>query len=137
MQIDLRQDGGRLLRYLIVGGANFVLSWLLLWGFTALLHWPYLVSTAAAFVVALLFGHRRNRLFTFRATDQSYLPQLKRYAVTMLAALGLSVSLMWVLVDLGGIHYLLANFFVAVITALLSFWINSRWVFGSPPPRTR
>ena len=137
MRIDLRQDGGRLLRYLIVGGANFVLSWLLLWGFTELLHWPYLLSTVAAFVLALLFGHRRNRFFTFRATDQSYLPQLKRYAVTMLAALGLSVLLMWVLVDFGGIHYLLANFFVAVIVALLSFWINSRWVFGSPPPRTR
>src|SRR5262245_25146969 len=129
MQIDSspRRDGGRLLRYLLVGGANFLLSWSLLWLFTAVLHWPYLVSTVAAFCAALLFGHRRNRFFTFRATDQSYLPQLRRYSATMLAALGISVFLMWVLVDLGGIHYLLANFFVAVIVALLSFWINSRW----------
>jgi len=114
-----------------------MLSWLLLWCFTGLFHWPYLVSTVAAFLVALLFGHRQNRLFTFRSTGQSYVPQLRRYTVTMLGALGLSVLLMWVLVDLGGIHYLLANFFVAVIVALLSFWINNRWVFGSPRQRTR
>ncbi len=123
--------GGRLARYLLVGGANFLLSWSLLWGFTDIFHWPYLVSTAAAFLVALLFGHRRNRFFTFRATKQAYLPQLRRYAITMLAALALSVLLMWALVDLGGIHYLLANLFVAVLVALLSFWVNSRWVFGA------
>ena len=124
------QNGGRLLRYLLVGGANFVLSWLLLWCFTEFFHWPYLVSTVAAFLAATLFGHRRNRFFTFRATDQSYLPQLRRYTVTMLAAMALSVLLMWVLVEKGHIHYLIANFLVAVLVALLSFWINSRWVFG-------
>ncbi len=127
----LRRNGGRLLRYLLVGGANFLLSWSLLWFFTEFFHWPYLLSTVVAFLAATLFGHRRNRLFTFRATDQSYLPQLRRYAMTMLAAMALSVFLMWALVDLGGIHYLLANFCVAVIVAMLSFWINSRWVFGS------
>ncbi len=113
-----------------MGGANFLLSWSLLWFLTAVFHWPYLASTVAAFLVATLFGHRRNRLFTFQATDESYLPQLKRYLVTMLGAMLLSVFLMWLLVDLGGIHYLIANFGVAVVLALLSFWVNRRWVFG-------
>jgi putative flippase GtrA len=127
---SLPRQGGQLLRYLLVGGANFLVSWSMLWCFTALFGWPYLVSTAVAFLATTLFGHRGNRFFTFRATDQSYLPQLLRYAVTMLSVLALSLLLMWVLVEGLGIHYLLANVGVAVILAVLGFWVNSRWVFA-------
>jgi putative flippase GtrA len=136
--VPLPWQSSSALRYILVGGTNFVLNWSLLWCFTAVLHWPYLVSMVAAFLLTALYGHRRNRFFTFRATEQSYFPQLQRYTVTMVASLGFSMLLMWVLVERVRLHYLLANLCVAAIVALLSFWINSRWVFGterdSSPP---
>jgi putative flippase GtrA len=109
----------RLVRFCTVGGACFLLSWSLLW-----------LGTDIAFALVALFGHSGNRIFTFSATQQAYFPQLQRYVLTTIASLGLSLLLMWLLVEFGRFHYLLANGFVAAIVALLNFWANRIWVFG-------
>lgn len=132
MPIDsLVRQGGRAFRFAIVGGVNFLLTWSLLWCFTGLLHWPYLLSTVVAFMLGTLLGHRGNRSFTFRAGDQAYFPQLRRYTLATLSTLGLSLLMMWVLVELCAVHYLIANLCIAAILAGLSFWMNSKWVFGA------
>lgn len=126
---SLLERGAPALRFAIVGGANFLFSWVLLWCLTGLLHWPYLLSTAVAFILGTLLGHRGNRSFTFRAGDQAYLPQLARYALAMLTTLALSLLIMWVLVDIAGLNYLVANAFVALGLAAFNFLMSSRWVF--------
>jgi putative flippase GtrA len=125
----------QILRFGIVGGSCFLISWSLLWVGTELLALPYLVSTAAAFAAVALFGHGGNRTYTFKAGDQAYLSQLGRYVTLTLISLALSLLLMWLLVEMARVHYLVANVCVAILMAALNFIVSRIWVFGCPQVR--
>ena len=55
--------------------------------------------------------------------------QLRRFIIVGAAASGVQMALLWLLVDVGGVNYLLAATVSIELTILLSYVLNNAWTF--------
>lgn len=114
-------------RYLLIGGATFLLDFALLWLLADLLHLPAGWSAAVAFLAITVFNFLGQWRVTFGATSSGR-GSLARYLLLLLANTLLTV----VAVELS--ERMLGHFAVGkvVISALIVLWnypIMDRWVF--------
>jgi len=128
------------LRYLLVGLWNTVFGY----GLFALLvatvgaHIHYLVLLVAATVIAILNAFVFYRAFVFRVSGQVLL-DLARFSVVYLVALAVNIAALPLLVEVAGLHVLIAQAFVAAGTVAASFVAHRSFSFRrvSTSPRSR
>ncbi|MBI1904970.1 MAG: GtrA family protein [Rhodocyclales bacterium] len=94
-----------------------------------------LAGSVAGFLLGALVNYLLNRNFVFRS-DRQHVEALPRFLA--IAAIGLcgNALLMYALVDLTGVHYVLAQ---VITTCLLLCWhyaANALWTFAAHPGRT-
>ena len=70
-------------RYLLVGGSNTVLGWVLGFLFTHLLHMGFWASSAVSMVIGSAYSYLLNRAFTFRAGDIPHKKALPRFVLNI------------------------------------------------------
>jgi putative flippase GtrA len=119
----------RPVRFLLAGGACYLLNLLVLYFCVASLGLHYTVGTAVSFVVVAVFGHFLNRRLTFRSSA-AYPAELARYAATVAAQALAGLGLVIVFVERGGIPYLWANLLAAALLTSVSYLLQRAWVFG-------
>lgn len=117
-----------LLKFSVVGLSGYVVNLavyvLLLKG--AGLH--YLPAAACSFVVAVSNNYLWNRLWTFRSSRGHVYYQGMRFLVVSLAALGLNLAILQLLVGLGA-GKILAQAIAIVLVTPFSFSANKLWSF--------
>jgi len=57
--------------------------------------------------------------------------QLRRFVAVGVLAAGLQLSLLWLFVDVGGLHYLLGALISIELTIVFSYVLNNAWTFRS------
>ena len=67
--------------------------------------------------------------------DNRYL--LARYATAGLASAVLDFSVLFILTDFGGFHYLISASIAFALAATLNYWINRHWTFKSSGQRRK
>ena len=90
----------------------------------------YLPAAACSFVVAVTNNYLWNRLWTFRSSRGHVYHQGMRFLVVSLAALGLNLAILRVLVGLGT-DKILAQAVAIVLVTPFSFSANKLWSFRS------
>ncbi len=128
--IFLRLTQSKIARYLISGGIAAFVSLGLLYTFTDILGIWYLLSSMLAFIFAFFVSFLLQKLWTFKNThthDTSR--QFFLYLATALAGLLVNTIFMYILVDIFGVWYMLAQIFSSGIIAAVTFFIYGNVIF--------
>lgn len=70
-------------RYLLVGGSNTVLGWVLSYIFPHFLHLGFWATSMLSMLIGGVYSYLLNRAFTFRAADIPHKQALPRFALNM------------------------------------------------------
>ncbi len=117
------------LSFSLVGGLCFLFSLALMLLFVEALNIPYLPATVLTWICANLLSFVANKQLTFRTHRKFWKNEIIRYYLIMSANLGISVLLMFVMVDLLHLHYLLSSIFMAGLMLCINYLAHKNWSF--------
>jgi len=121
--------------FLIVGGINTVVGFLIFAGFLVLLgKQRYLVALVCSHVVAVLIAFVLYRFVVFRVRGH-VLADLWRFETVYLSALAVNLVVLPVLVELAHLPVLVAQAIIVLVTSLMSYLGHKHYSFrrtGSP-----
>lgn len=121
-----------LIRYIQSGSAAAAVDLSLLYVFTDILGWWYLLSATVAFIFALVVSFLMQKFWTFRNKERSggvMAFQGSLYVTIALVNLGLNALLMYFFVDVVGLWYLLSQVISAILIAFSSFFVYRHFIF--------
>jgi putative flippase GtrA len=124
--------GGRVARFLLVGGASAGLDVGLLVGLRELLGVPVPVATTVAFFTALVFNYSLHRAWTFASADRPAAPwarALGPYAVLVVANWVATLAIVTGSTAVG-VPYAVGKVVAVAVIALCTFVAYDRWVFA-------
>jgi glycosyltransferase involved in cell wall biosynthesis/putative flippase GtrA len=124
------------LRFCLVGAFSVGLNLALLALLVGQLGLPYLVACLVSFFSINAIGYLLNKAFSFQLGAAPKLGEAGRYFAVMGLSLALNLCLMYLLVEIGGIHYLLASVAVSAVLALLNFVAHAVFSFRLPRERS-
>jgi putative flippase GtrA len=115
-------------RYALVGLANTIIYFSLLWFFLDWNIFSYAVSVGLAFGIAMSFHYLANKYFTFESHSRSF-GELVRYF--SMAAVNYCVSLItvWFCLDIISVSTFFASVISSFIVIVLGYFIAFFWVF--------
>lgn len=120
----------RRMRYLLVGGFNTVVGYsvfaLLYWALNPWVH--YLVLAVMSHFLAVINSFLTQRQWVFRDRGPRW-PAFVRFNLTTLSALAFGLVAMAVLVDLLGVHPLLAQALVILLSSVGLYLLHRRYTF--------
>jgi putative flippase GtrA len=115
------------LRFALVGGVSLAADAGSLFLFHGVLHIWLALATAMAYGVAFVVNFGLNRAWVFK-TNGSMAAQLRRYVALVMANLAVTVLAVQGLV-LATMPYMEAKLAVAVVLAIVNFFVSRRWIF--------
>lgn len=133
--IILRLVGDERVRFIIVGGINTVVGYVLfaLFELTVGHAIGYLGSLYASYAIAVCFAFVLHRSFTFRiAGSQNVAAEFIRFASVYMVALAINTVALPILVELARLEPLVAQAIVVVVTTLLSYFGHKMFSFRRP-----
>ena len=112
----------QIVRFGIVGVIAFVIDYTVLLVLTEVCNIHYLVSSAVAFLVSVIFNYILSITFVFE-TDKSKSKgtQFGLFAVMSAGGLGINQLMMWLLSDLMFIPYQLSKFLATAVVMVYNF----------------
>jgi putative flippase GtrA len=109
--------------FLLVGAANTAIGflWFIFFLYTIGLYWGYMAALIFAHVAAVLCAFVLYRRFVFQVRG-NVLRDLARFEAVYLVALGVNALLLPFFVEVGGLHPLLAQAFIVLVTTFISYF---------------
>ena len=108
-------------RYLACGAATAALDAV----------WYYIASLAVVFPITFFTGFWLNRNVAFRSVDVRTLPQMLRYALTVVGSIALNYICMKVLVEYFGVWATPSKMITTLICAVYSYLAGCYYTFTS------
>lgn len=121
-------------RYLLVGGASFLIDFGLLALLYAALAWPLWIATGTAFLTSFVFNYAMQRSFSFGSTEK-HVSTLVKYLVLLAFNTVATIAIVWLL-DLGGLGWGVGKVAATLITTGWNYFAFKYWVFRSPRAAT-
>lgn len=116
------------MKYALVGLSNVTIDFVIYAALVWLGLW-YPAAKVASFVVATVNGYTLNRLWTFRAGAHRG-EVLTKYVTVQISCLGVNLTLLVALVEIAGLHQVIAQAVALPAVALASFTAQRLWTFG-------
>lgn len=118
-------------RYLFVGGAAFLADWGILY-LLVLYGLHYLAAAAFAFIVGLLVNFFISKKFIFTQDPEKMgrFSEFLSYGVIGLAGLLLTEIFMYLITDVGGLHFMLSKIIVAAIVLMWNFIARKKFIYN-------
>ncbi|MFD4423050.1 GtrA family protein [Agromyces sp. NPDC058484] len=127
--------GHSAVRYLIAGGAAFLVDLGLLALFHRVFGWPLWLATGLAFLISFFFTYTVQRLFAFTSRSPHGIAMLK-YAA--LVAFNTAASVLIVAsVDLTGAGWVVGKVVATVAMTIWNYFAYRYWVFAADPRESR
>ncbi|MCI4658403.1 GtrA family protein [Cryobacterium zhongshanensis] len=120
-------------RYLVVGGASFIIDFGLLALLFQVFDWPLWLATGTAFLTSFVFSYFMQRAFSF-SSESPHASTLAKY-LTLLAFNTLATIGIVALVDLTGWGWGAGKISATVITTAWNYFAYRYWVFSAPTGR--
>ena len=117
-------------RFVLVGGACFVLDYGLLYVLTEYVGLYYLLSAGISFSVSVFVNYWPCLACVFRGADAQTRRAKMLFFGSSIAGLGLNQLLMWLLVDCAHIYYMIAKLIAAGIVMVWNYVLKRRAVLG-------
>lgn len=128
----LFQKHRELILYVFFGGLTTLVNWGSYWLLADVLGLPYLVSTAAAQILSILFAYVTNRIWVFesKVTGLGGIAlEMGKFFGARAASFFLDLGLMYVGVDLLGINDKWMKLASNVIIIIVNFFLSKLFVF--------
>ena len=123
---------GEFVRFLTVGGVCTALQYLILIALVSTAATDTAVASSIGFSFSALLNYQLNRRYTFRS-DRSHRQAAPRFLIVLGVGLLLTYSLMQMLANGIGLHYLLAQVGTTGVVLIWNFGINRLWTFPAQP----
>jgi putative flippase GtrA len=120
----------RLLKYLLVGGSDFVLHTFILWLFLRKIFMQEQVGITVAYIISIAYHFLFNNFFTFGDSKSSYKRRITGYLIMVGINYVINMSVNSVMLKLVN-NVLFANFAAVACTTLFGFLVLNRLVFKS------
>lgn len=114
----------RFVKYSSVGITTFILDLMLLYIFTDLFLWNYILSAGVAFIVAVSVNYYFSRKLVFKGTLRSVHSGYGIFLIITGVGLVAVTGLMFVFVDMFLWNYLLSRVVIAGIVGLWNYLMN-------------
>ena len=124
-------------KFTAVGIFGVLLGTALLWYLTDVVHLFYLLSSAVGAAVAILSDFILNNLWTFSGRKANQMSagfaakRLAKYAASKAVGFGISISVLALLTQFGGLHYLVSNVFAIAASFTWNYTLSKYWVWAS------
>ena len=128
-KVPQKIQSSQFLRFFFVGGFCASLNLLILYIFTGLVGFHYLISLAIQTVVVNTIGFLLNRKFTFKKSGRRFWKELAKYHYVMLSSFLVVSSLMYLFVDIFQIWYMLSFIIVTIVMLIFNFISHKKWTF--------
>ncbi|MFC1592865.1 glycosyltransferase [Candidatus Omnitrophota bacterium] len=133
---SLMRRKGELLRFVkfcMVGASGVLVNMGLLWLLTEFIGWFYLFSAAISIEISIISNFTLNDYFTFpdRRSHgaRHFLKRLVKFNMVSLAALGINLTVLWLLTTVFGVYYLLSNLCGIAVATLWNYLANFWWTW--------
>ena len=117
-------------RYLVIGGASFLLDFGLLALFFQGFGWPLWIATGSAFLASFVFNYYLQRVFSF-GSQASHVSALGKYITLLAFNTVATIGIVW-LVDRTGWSWGAGKIAATVITTGWNYFVYRYWVFAQP-----
>jgi putative flippase GtrA len=121
-------------RFVVVGAIAAGLQMVLLWLFVENGGLNYLVGAVVAIETTIVFQYVLNNAWTFHLVSNSgtaaFLTGLFKTNLVRGSAIPIQLGVLYVLVEWGGVLYLLGNAVAIGISGIYRYVLDTRWTFG-------
>lgn len=112
----------QIMRFGVVGGLAFLVDYGVLWALVDLLGVNYLVASTLSFSVSVIFNYILSSLWVFDCSGNgNKVGEFLVFLVLSILGLLLNLAIMWLSVDILGIHYLIAKVGSTTIVMVYNF----------------
>lgn len=122
-------------RYLVAGGAAFLVDFGLLWLFAEVARWPLWLATGTAFLLSFFFTYTVQRVFAFESQSPHGIAIVK-YAILVgfntLASVGIVA-----LFEASGAGWAIGKVVSTVVLVIWNYFAYRYWVFAGPTPKEK
>lgn len=121
----------QIVKFGLVGVLNNIICLLVYYIVVAINAKLYLLGNALGFIISTLNAYFLNSRFVFRTATQKEIPKgsLVKTYLTYMLSLCISTSLLFLLVDIIGIHENIAPIISLIVTVPLNFVLNKLWIY--------
>ncbi|MFA6339074.1 MAG: GtrA family protein [Candidatus Paceibacterota bacterium] len=117
-------------RYVISGGTAAVVDLSLLYLFTDVFNFWYLISATLAFSIAFLVSFTLQKFWTFQDVSKDGMnKQMLAYFVISATNLFVNAGLVYLFVEYFNIYYMLSQIYAALLIACTSFILYRKFIF--------
>lgn len=116
------------LRFALVGGIATLVHYAVLIGLTETTPVGAVVASAAGFMLGVGFNYLGNYYFTF-ASSECHWHAGPKFAAVASIGLTLNTALMYVLVEVVGARYILAQLVATALVLFWNFFANRHWTY--------
>lgn len=124
-----------LFKYLISGGLAAAVHYAILIGLVNIYAVNPFIATFIGLTIATFINYPLQYYWTFKNFVPHYIAFPKYIMVTSIAY-SVNLFCFWVLHELIGIHYIIAQMIATGIALAINFVVNSRFTFSHPAPKT-
>ena len=125
-------DRKRFLRFCAVGASGVLVNEGILWLFTEGFGLFYLYAAIVSIEASIISNFILNNMWTFsdrRVANGSAFTRFSKYNLTCLIGVGLNLSILWLLTEISGMHYLISNLFGIAVAVIWNYSASVRWVW--------
>lgn len=122
-------DYREFIRFCVAGGASALLSIILLSVFTDGLNLHYIASFTLSFTIVNAVAYATALIYTFRRTNRPSRSGLARYYSVSVFGLLLNSIFMFALVDIFGLHHLIAATSLIFLNAPVNYALHKNFSF--------
>ncbi|MBP9812453.1 GtrA family protein [Candidatus Gracilibacteria bacterium] len=121
----------QLLKFVIIGGFSAVLDLILLYVFTDILGFYYLVSACMSFNIVLLIAFFVHKKYTFVCTRKDVWKQYLSFFLVNVSSFGVYSLLLFIGVDILKYHYIAIAMAAKILVMGLNFFASKYITFAS------
>jgi putative flippase GtrA len=115
--------------FFLIGIVATLVDFCLLYFFTVYLGIWYLISAAMSYCCGTVTSYSLNKHLNFRDRDPDYLAQFTTFAAISVSCLFMTMSVIWISVELFAINYLTAKIIAVVCAFFWNYHGQSRLTF--------
>lgn len=126
--------GAKVGRFLFSGGSASATNLIVYYISYSTFHIHYILASVIAFAISFVVSFTMQKFWTFRDESLSMInSQLTKYFAVALINLVINTILLYVLVEFGNVHKLIAQIIVMMLIATVSFFVYQFAIFKPIP----
>ena len=116
-------------RHTVASTITFLLDLAILWSLVELLDVAYLPAALIAFVIPMTLAYVIEREWVFPGTQRGVVKGFFYFALNIGIGSAVMFATFWALLELAGVHYLIARVAASVVSGILIFLLNGLFNF--------